>query len=478
MFGIKTRINRLRGARRRDKNRAVPPLSPDLWDLSVDPSGCLGIGRFTFTELAEAYGTPLYVVHEVRARNNCRRLVKAFSTLLPSVKVFYSYKTNPVPEMLRIFHEEGVGAEVISDFELWLALALGVPPHRIIFNGLNKTQDALALAVAKGIRIINIDSFGEIEKLQATCAKCGCKADVGIRILTGVGWGSQFGFSIDRGEAMQAVERIQKMDCLRLIGIHFHLGTLLQRPKSYEDALQKAFRLMIQMHDTWGIELSCLDIGGGYGVPTVRPLSQAEQEDAFRYGVQPLPPGDIRRPMPEDYARTIGEAILRHSEKSGLPLPALFLEPGRLLSSSAQTLLLRAGDIKVRPNGERIAILDGGAVNVAYPTMGEYREVFVANRMAETSTHLHKIVGSLCTPGDALYPAKVLPEIRVGDCIAIMDAGAYFVPNANNFSFPRPAIAVVAEQTHWLTRKRETFAQMVSNDTLGLGNRLTGNPCE
>lgn len=466
MFGVKTKIKKIFGAYLSNRSKKIESLSPSLWDLEVSDEGCLEVGGNNVAQLAKEYGTPLYIVNEEKARSNCRQLLSAFGSAAPNLEIFFSYKTNPVPGMIRIFHEEGVGAEVISDYELWLAFKMGVPPDKIIFNGLSKSVESLTLAVDRGIRLINIDSFTEIEKLEKISEERGRRVEVGIRVITGLGWGGQFGFSIDSGEAFKAVKRIIRSRNLALVGLHFHLGTLIKSPRKYLSALDVVFRFLSKIKKKMGIEIKYLDTGGGYGIPTVKAISDKERKILHKYFVQLAPPEDSEHPSPEDYATAIGEKIGEQCNNYELTYPTVFVEPGRLLSSSAQILLLKVCDLKQRKGMPMIAIMDGGSVNVAYPTMGEYREVFVANRMKEQKKELYKIVGSLCSIGDILYQSKYLPEIQRDDYLAIMDAGAYFVPNANNFSFPRPAIVIVSKEGHRLTRERETFDFMFSNDRI------------
>src|SRR5262249_25460286 len=138
-------------------------LPPDRWDLEVSPDGHLAIQGCDSVMLAEHYGTPLYVVDRARLERNYRGFIDTFLAHYPRVEVGYSYKTNPLPGAIQVLHGLGANAEVISHFELWLALRLGVPPDRIIFNGPGKTPESLRVAVEKNIKLINIDGLGEID---------------------------------------------------------------------------------------------------------------------------------------------------------------------------------------------------------------------------------------------------------------------------------------------------------------------------
>ena len=207
-----------------------------LWDMTVNTQGHLVIGDCPVTELSQTYGTPLFVVDERRLRNSYHTFCRAFESDYPSVEIFYSYKTNPIPEVLHILHEEGAGAEVISPYELWLALELGVSPSRIIYNGVHKDVASLEMAVKQDVRLINIDSFGEIERLAHIARRLGKRPTVGVRVSTGIGWASQFGLQIQSGEALKAYKHMVDLDCFTICGVHTHLGTSILKVSEYRQA--------------------------------------------------------------------------------------------------------------------------------------------------------------------------------------------------------------------------------------------------
>ena len=189
-------------ARRTDRRRRSQlgmeehNLPPEMWDATVDSAGHLVIGGCDVTEVADRYGTPLYLVDKGRLEKNYTTFLESFRRHYSKVEVDYSYKTNPLPGVLSTLHEFGAGAEVISPFELWLALKLGVPPARVTFNGPAKTVEGLRTAVNSGIRMINLDSFYEIEHIDRFAGDAGRTQRVGVRVTTSVGWSSQFGLPI------------------------------------------------------------------------------------------------------------------------------------------------------------------------------------------------------------------------------------------------------------------------------------------
>ena len=164
-----------------------------LWGLTINDRDHLVLGGCDLVDLAETYGTPLYVVDQGVVRHSFRTFLNAFRDSYGAAVVFYSYKTNCVPALFRVLHDEGCGAEVVSPFELWLALRLRVPPSRIIYNGVNKSLADLTAAVQQGVGLINVDSIGELHRLSRAAAELARRVNVGLRIAPGVGWAAQFG---------------------------------------------------------------------------------------------------------------------------------------------------------------------------------------------------------------------------------------------------------------------------------------------
>jgi diaminopimelate decarboxylase len=448
-----------------DERRETDPIHPSTWGLQVSDTGHLMMGDCDVTQLADTYGTPLFVIDENQVRKNCGEVLNSFGSVFPNLEVFYSYKTNPVPEMLHMFHKQGIGAEVVSDYELWLALQLGVSPERIVVNGPNKSIQGLTRALENGVRLTNIDSFNEIGKIADISESMNRETAVGIRVVTGYGWSGKFGFSVGTGEAFDAARRIIRFRKLKLVGLHFHLGTGIESPGLYCSALDIAFKLVSDLKKRLGVEVEYLDIGGGFGIPTDKAIPRRERDLSKGFHIPPAPPELAAHPSPIDFAEPISEKIGDLCNYYGIAYPTVFVEPGRLLSSSAQILVLKVGDLKAREGAPQMAFVDGGT-NIASQLMQKYHEAFVTNRMNEKERELYKIVGPLCYPGDVLYEAKFFPRMQLGDYLAIMDAGAYFVPTCNNFSFPRPAIVTVSEHGHRLARDRECFDDLVSHDRI------------
>ncbi|MEW5804346.1 MAG: alanine racemase [bacterium] len=430
--------------------------------LLVDGASCL--------DLTRDFGTPLHVVHEKRLLNNIKRFKDAFSGYQPGVNVFYSYKSNGIPGVLQLIHrgekeEEGLGAEVISPYELWLALRMGIAPRRIVYNGINKPLESLKLALKLKIRI-NADSIEEVKQIDTEAKKLGRTCEIGIRVCPRAGWNSHFGLSLADGQAEQAVDYISRSSHLLCTGLMCHLTTRATDAETHALACFDLLRFASKIHRRYGITIQSLDLGGGFGVPTVKGFSHWE---ALRYRLWNRPP---RKPDPsrcqpiEDMAKRIISALFKGCERFGLNPPVLCLEPGRIITSDAQVLLLTVGGVKQRGEGRLFALTDGGRFNINYPLEHEYHAAFVANKLNDPLRQNYFVVGRLCSPGDWVYRNIHLPCLQAQDILAIMDSGAYFTQFSTNFSYPRAAVVAVRDGKARVLRHRETYECMVSMDLM------------
>src|SRR6266581_6519654 len=187
---------------------------------SINDHDHLVYGGSDVVELARRYGTPLHVVDESAVRRNYRAFLGAFRLAYREVSVFYSYKTNCVPGVLGILHEEGCGAEVVSPYELWIATRLRVPPSRIIYNGVNKSVDDLRGAIQHGVGLINVDSAGALHRLSDAAKALNRRVNVGLRIDPAVGWVAHFGLSPDVDRIAALVETAGENRLLNIRGLH------------------------------------------------------------------------------------------------------------------------------------------------------------------------------------------------------------------------------------------------------------------
>jgi diaminopimelate decarboxylase len=184
------------------------------------------------------------------------------------------------------------------------------------------------------------------------------------------------------------------------------------------------------------------------------------------FNIPPQEPAVSTCPSIEGFAEEIAGYLNSFVERHGLKKPILLLEPGRALTGDAQILLVTVGEIKTRNHGLNYAITDGGMQNVAFPLSYEYHKCFLANRAGTGISNRYHVTGPLCSPEDLLFRNRELPELKRGDVLSIMDAGAYFTSFSNNFSYPRPAAVSVRNGSHKIMRDRENFKHMTGLDRI------------
>ncbi len=228
------------------------------------------------------------------------------------------------------------------------------------------------------------------------------------------------------------------------------------------DVVEGALEFADTLRQKLNLHLEVLDFGGSLCPPTVTALSARDRRlnQTFHRDLPPPDPADAL--TIERYVSLLVERVDAHYRGLSLPRPRIFLEPGRAMTGDAQLLLTSV--VTTKRSGETTyAVLDAG-INLAESVRSEYHQLLPVNRFGEPATRVHTIVGPICSPGDTLYSAARLPELHPGDSLAIMDAGAYFVPFSTSFSFPRPAIVLIDDGQERLLRRAELFQDLVSYD--------------
>lgn len=441
--------------------RRARPRRVDLplhrWGLERDERGHLRVRGVDIRALVEAYGSPLHVLDAGALARNA-----AHFTSDPRCEVFYSYKTNPVRAVLERLHAAGVGAEVISPYELWLARRLGVDPKRVVFNGPAKTEGALRDAIESGIELINVNAREEIDLIAGVAGKLGKRARVGVRVVVPGGWGGQFGESIASGAAMQAVRAAKQRPELDVVGVHAHIGAEISTKDALVSLIDRVLDFVDDVRSELGLALSILDLGGSLACPSVARIDPLDLRLNRVFGCDLVPREPSSVLSIGAYVRAIGDAVEAHFDALGVPRPRVFLEPGRAMTGDTQLLVCSVLAVRAPEDGVSYAVLDAG-INVAEPVRNEFHQLFHAGpERGERRTY--RLAGPICTPMDVLYGAWDLPELREGDALVIADSGAYFVPFSTSFSFPRPAIVAIEDGQPRLVRRRERFEDLARFD--------------
>ncbi|MDV2480493.1 diaminopimelate decarboxylase [Methanoculleus sp. Wushi-C6] len=410
--------------------------------------GRLAIGEHDTVELAGRFGTPLYVTSEDRIRENFQRLSGALTAHYPKVRLLYAAKANGNLAIFKILASQGAGADVFSAGEVALALAAGMRPASLLFNGSSKTPADLALAVEKGIRV-SVDSPDELRQLDAAAGEAGKTVDIAFRvnpaievpthpkIATGLAT-SKFG--IPAARILDAYREALALEHVNPIGIHCHIGSqiLAVEPFAREvEVLIGVARDLIEI----GVNPKFIDIGGGLGIPYRRETDRA--------------------PTPEEYAGAVMPIFLRGIKELGIE-PELWVEPGRWLVADSTVLLTRVNSVKTAH--KTFANVDAGFNLLVRPTMYDsYHEVVAANKADAPAVREYSVTGPICETGDILAKDRMLPELAAGDIIAVLDAGAYgFAMSSQYNSRPRCAEVLLAGNRAALMRRAETVDDLTA----------------
>lgn len=449
--------------------RRLVPEREDLpvstWRLSRDSAGALSLGSVSLGDLLARWGSPLHLVDADALALNAARFAACPPGAKGGCEVFVSYKTNPVPGILGFLHTCGLGAEVVSAYELWLALRLGVDPKAIVYNGPVKSEESLVSALHHNICLINLNSRTEIAQLASVARKLGRKPDVGVRVVVPGGVGGQLGERIDTGSALRAFDEALQCEDLNVVGIHSHVNGEIATPSQLDAFLSALLSFADELRERLGLTLRIFDVGGNLTCPTVSRLSSQARRLAVTFGCEPR----LRRSESvlsiDDYVGRVVARVESHFARRHWPIPRIFVEPGRAMTSSAQMLLCSVVSVREPEEiGIRWAMLDAG-VHIAEPLINEWHQLFPIRLPPGAKPTLYRLTGPSCMISDHLFAAWKLPELAPGDGLAIMDTGAYFVAFSASFSFPRPAIVMLDRGRERELRSAERFDDLVALDS-------------
>jgi diaminopimelate decarboxylase len=450
-------------------------LIPEDWGFSIDRAGELTIGNCSCVNLAGIYGTPLHVVDESRLTLTAENFLSSFTKVYPGqLSAHYAFKCNPVPGVINVIKKTGFKAEVMSEFELNLALKLGFYGKDIIVNGPFKPENLLSSCIENNVHLVIVDSLQELQRLNLIAGRLNKKANILLRInpdytpkgmnkgsATGSRKGCSLGFDLKSGEPVKILGELTGLDHLQFNGYHFHIGTGIRRPDDYRKALELLKDVVAETFNR-GFEVRIMDIGGGFAASGTWEMTTREM--LFYQAIDHLP--SIKKKQYKigfkDFAKEVTQGISMIFPEGYWP--ELITEPGRCIASSSQVLLLGVHQVKERAGLKQWLTADGGIGTVTMPTFYEYHEVFLCNNVHRPNSQYVNINGPGCFASDMVYRNKYMPEVKPGEVLAIMDSGAYFTSWESNFGYPRPAVIEVAGGKHRLIRRRETFRDMMERD--------------
>lgn len=425
--------------------------------LSVNEKGHLSISGCDTVELAERYGTPLYVMSEDEVRSVCRRYRSSFETYYHgNGKPIYASKAFCCKEICRIVTEEGLDLEVVSGGELYTALQAGVPAGNIHFQGNNKTIAELEFAVENNVGDIVVDNLSELYKLQKIAAKHGKTVPISLRIKPGIDAhthefirtgqiDSKFGIDLTSGEALEIVRLASEMKEVSLHGLHCHIGSQIFDKEPFVHAAEVMLTFFAEIKEKLQVELEFLNLGGGFGI------RYTEQDNASPY---------------EEYMAAVSDMVHKTCEKFGLTTPRIYIEPGRSIVGEAGITLYTVGNIREIPNVRSYVSIDGGMYeNPRYALYHSDYTCLIANKADQPADYIATVAGKCCESGDLIQEHTPIQHPEEGDILAVLSTGAYNYSMASNYNRNcRPACVMVSQGKSRIVIKGENFEDLVRND--------------
>ena len=442
-----------------------PPADPNTLAATVWPrtarreDGVLTVGGVDVRELAETYGTPLFICDEADLRSRCADYREAFGA---GAGVFYAAKAFCSRAVLRWVSDEGLGVDVCTGGELEVALSAGVGPDMITMHGNNKTLAELSRAVEAGVGHIVVDSFEEIARLAYLAERGRPSAParpprVLVRVTTGVEAHThefmatahddqKFGFSLSSGAADEAVRRVVGCPDIELAGLHSHIGSQIFDTAGFQVAAHRVLELAVRIRDEHGVEISELDLGGGFGI------AYTDEDEA---------------PEVKVLAQSIRDIVDRECQAAGLPRPRLTVEPGRGIAGPGTVTIYEVGTIKDVDGLRTYVSVDGGmSDNIRTALYDATYTCALASRASDAPPMLSRVVGKHCESGDIVVRHAYLPaDLAPGDLVAVAATGAYCHSLASNYNHvPRPAVVAVRDGTASLIVRRESLDDLLRLD--------------
>ena len=428
-------------------------------NLSINSENHLVIGQHDTVELAKKFGTPLYVLDEDLMRDNCRAYKNAIDTYYDGHGlVLFASKALCTMYTGRLVSEEGLGADVVSGGELYTLYKAGFPMEKVFFHGNNKTPDEIELALNCGVGHIVVDNKYELELLNRIANEKNVNQRILFRIKPGIDAhthdfvktgqiDSKFGVALENGEAYEIHKLALSMSNIQIDGVHCHIGSQIFDVEPFCEAAKVMIGFIADLYDKLGIKVNILNLGGGFGI------KYTATDDPI---------------APSEYIHKVTNVVKELAQEKGIDLPFLVFEPGRSIVASAGITLYTVGCVKEIENVRTYVSIDGGMCdNPRYILYGsKYTAVLANNASAEPVAPI-TIAGKCCESGDLIQEHVMMPQIHVGDTLAVLATGAYNYSMSSNYNrIPRPPIVAVSGNEAKIIVKRETYDDLIKNDVL------------
>ncbi|MEE0835056.1 MAG: diaminopimelate decarboxylase [Clostridia bacterium] len=426
-------------------------------NIGINEKGHLTFAGCDTAELAEKYGTPLYLLDEDRVRHNCRVYTDAMREYFGGESgPLFASKALSFRGIYRIMKEEGMRCDIVSPGELYTASSAGFPMERAYFHGNNKTDADIAFAMDENIGYFVADNAIELDKIDAEAKKRGKKQKLLLRVTPGIDphtheaintgrVDSKFGVAVETGQALELVKHALSLEGILLCGFHCHIGSQIFDPKPFLDASEIMLKFIRDVREQTSYNGDILNLGGGFGV---------------RY-VESDPVIDYRENI-----KVMSEYMKRLCRELSVPFPTVLMEPGRSIVADAGMTLYEVGTTKVIPGFKSYVSIDGGMCdNPRYALYQSPYSVYLANKMNEKADFTCTVAGRCCESGDLIQEDVTIPEPVRGDILAVAVTGAYNYSMASNYNrIPRPPIVIISGGESRIAVRRETYEDLCALD--------------
>ncbi len=416
--------------------------------------GILQFANLNTIDIAEKYGTPIYVINEEMIRKRYKKLKENLDSVYKKNFVHFAVKSNSNLSVLKILNSEGACFDCTSTGEIYECFEVGIPPEKIIFTGNMFTNEDLKFAVKNKVHV-NLDSISQLRRLNKIHDELGFEKQImSFRINPEFGAGhhshtitagKMIKFGILEKQVIEAYSLAKKLGFKRF-GTHIHIGSGILNAYDYEKAVEKYLTIITQLTDTININLEFIDFGGGLGIPY-----HPEEEELNL---------DI-------YKEIVVKKFKTLVNSGDLGEPRFIIEPGRYLSAEASIIVSQINTIK--DNGyKKFVGVNAGFNTLIRPIMyGSYHHIIPCSDNKERSMTKYDVVGPICESGDIIGKERVLPELKEGEFLAILDTGAYgFVMSSQYNSRPRPAEILIANGQTFKIREEETYNDLYRNQII------------
>ena len=427
-------------------------INQSIKPLTLEEKEHLFLGGCDLVDLAQKYGTPLYVIDEASLREICKNYKRAFKNY-KNIKMMYASKALCTSALCRILDEEEFGFDTVSAGEIYTVYKSNVDMSKVLFNGNNKSSKEIQLAIDLGVGRFSVDNFYEANLLNKIAYEKNKVVDILLRITPGIEChthdyiqtgqtDSKFGFDLTQIDEIIGLIKNEYKN-LNLKGLHAHIGSQIFELKSYYDEVEILIKEIKRIKEIHNIELSEMNIGGGLGV---------------KYTNNDNPPS----------IEELAESITDSMQKFGIDVPTIYIEPGRSIISTSGVTLYTVGSSKQVPNGKKYVAIDGGMADNPRPSMYQ-AEYFaqVANKPKCENIEKVTIAGRFCESGDLLINEIELPKLDAGDFLCVYNTGAYNYSMASNYNkVEKPAMVLVNNSLSDIIVNRETLDDLVSKDVI------------